>query len=133
MIVYLDVNVVIYAVEQHPVFGPKAQARLATAQAAGDSLMISDLTRMECLVGPFKSGNVVLETDFRTFFTLAGVQVVAISAAVCDRAARIRAATNFRPMDTLQLAAALEHGASVFLTNDTRLAAFTALTIEVLT
>jgi hypothetical protein len=46
MIVYLDTNIVIYAVEQNPVFGPKAQTRLATARLAGDTLMISDLTRM---------------------------------------------------------------------------------------
>jgi predicted nucleic acid-binding protein len=35
-------------------------------------------------------------------------------------------------MDSLQLAAAVEHGASVFLTADTRLSSFTGLTVEVL-
>jgi hypothetical protein len=32
---YLDSNIVIYVVEQHAVFGPKALQRLAAAQAAG--------------------------------------------------------------------------------------------------
>jgi predicted nucleic acid-binding protein len=130
MIVYLDTNIVIYAVEQTPAFGPRARARLATAQAAGDILMISDLTRMECLVGPLRSGNTALESDFRAFFGV--TTVVAITAAVCDRAARIRATTSFKPMDALQLAAAVEHGAHVFLTNDTRLNSFTDLSVEVL-
>jgi predicted nucleic acid-binding protein len=60
------------------------------------------------------------------------LKVVAITAAVCDRAAVIRAAFGFRPMDALHLAAAVEHGAKVFLTNDTRLNTFTGLPVEVL-
>jgi predicted nucleic acid-binding protein len=92
--------------------------------------MISDLTRMECLVGPLKSGDAAVEADFNTFFGVTGV--VAITAAVCDRAARIRATHNFKPMDALQLAAAVVHGASIFLTADARLGAFPDLTVEVL-
>jgi predicted nucleic acid-binding protein len=130
MIVYLDTNIVIYAVEQGPIFGPKARSRLATAQAAGDTLMISDLTRMECLVGPLRSGDAGGEGDFRTFFGV--TNVVAITAAVCDRAARIRATHNFKPMDALQFAAVVEHGASIFLTADLGLTSFTGLTVEVL-
>jgi hypothetical protein len=36
-------------------------------------------------------------------------------------------------MDALQLAAAVEHGANVFVTNDLRLNSFTGLTVAVLT
>jgi len=36
-------------------------------------------------------------------------------------------------MDALQLAAAVEHGAGVFLTNDVRLNSVTGVTVEVLT
>jgi uncharacterized protein len=95
--------------------------------------MVSDLTRMECLVGPLRSGDGALQNDFRSFFAAAGVQVVPLTGAVCDRAALIRATTRFKPLDALHLAAAVEHGASVFLTNDVRLNAFTGLTVEVLT
>jgi predicted nucleic acid-binding protein len=133
MIVFLDTNVVIYAVEDPPVFGARATARLGALRGAGDSFMVSDLTRMECLVGPLRSGDTALEAQFRAFFAAAGVQVVPITAAVCDRAALIRATTRFKPMDSLQLASAVIHGASAFLTNDTRLNAFSGLTVEVLT
>ena len=61
------------------------------------------------------------------------MQVVPITAAVCERAAFIRATSNFKPMDALQMAAAVVHGANVFLTNDTRLNSFSGLTVEVLT
>jgi predicted nucleic acid-binding protein len=132
MILFLDTNIVIYVVEGHPAFAPKVVQRLAAAQSAGDSFMLSDLTRMECLVGPLKTNNTAVRVSFHAFFARPDVWVVAITAVVCDRAAHIRATYNFRPMDALQLAAAVEHGASIFLTADARLGPFTGLTVEVL-
>lgn len=132
MIHFLDSNIVIYMVEGNPTFAPRAVLRLAAAQLAGDSFMISDLTRMECLVGPLKNNNAAVKASFQAFFTRSDVRVVSITAAVCDRAAHIRAAHNFKPLDALQLAAAVEHGASSFLTADARLGSFVGLTIEVL-
>jgi uncharacterized protein len=131
MILFLDTNIVIYSIEQNPVFGPKVVTRLAIARAAGDSIMISDLTRMECLVLPLRLGNVAVQQTYRGFFAL--TTVVPITPMVCDQAALIRATNRFKPMDALQLAAAVEHGANVFLTNDVRLNSFTGLTVEVLT
>src|SRR5919198_3901412 len=106
MIVFLDTNIVIYAVENPPTFGARALARLGALRSAGDSFMVSDLTRMECLVGPLAAGDTTLEGQFRAFFAAAGVQVVPITGAVCDRAALIRAPLRFKPMDALHLAAA---------------------------
>lgn len=67
MIVYLDSNVVIYAVEDPPIWGARALAKLAALRTNGDTLMVSDLTRMECLVGPLKTGDTALEDDYRVF------------------------------------------------------------------
>ena len=47
MILYLDTNIVIYAVENPSVLGAKANARLTAARTVGDVFMISDLVRME--------------------------------------------------------------------------------------
>lgn len=132
MILFLDTNIVIYLVEGNPAFAPRAVMRLASAQLAGGSFMISDLTRMECLIGPLKTNNTAVQASFNAFFARADVQIVAITAAVCDRAARIRATRHFTPMDALQLAAADEHGANIFLTADARLGSFADLTVEVL-
>ncbi len=132
MSVYLDTNIVIYAVENPPGFGSRATTHLATIRSQGDSFMVSDLTRMECLVGPLKLGDRALEAQFRAFFAAAGIQVVAITAAVCDRAASHRATLGLKPLDALHLAAAVEHGANTFLTNDTRLSGFTGLKVDVL-
>jgi hypothetical protein len=81
--VFLDTNIVIYVVENPPAFWARATAHLGALRAAGESFMVSDLTRMECLVGPLRSGNVTLEGQFHSFFAAAGVHVVQITGQVC--------------------------------------------------
>jgi predicted nucleic acid-binding protein len=95
MIVYLDTNIVIYAVENPPTWGARALAHLTSLRSAGTAIMVSDLTRMESLVGPFKSGDKAVENNFRSFFGASDVQVACINAAVCERAAEIRAKFNW--------------------------------------
>jgi predicted nucleic acid-binding protein len=130
--VFLDASPVIYHVEQPAAWGPKASARITALVAAGEQLAVTDLVRMECLVGPLKKGDVNLLTDFRTFFSSPDVRVLAIIAGVADRAAMIRAGHGFKPLDALHLAAAVEHGCTLFLTNDAGLKAFPDVTVEVL-
>ena len=130
--VFLDANPVIYFVEQPPTWGPKAKARITALVGAGEQLAVTDIVRMECLVGPLKQGDLQMESDFRTFFTSPDVRVLPIVAAVCERAARIRATHGFKPLDSLHLAAAVEHGCTLFLTNDGRLSSFPGIPVEVL-
>src|SRR4051794_20620429 len=76
MILLLDTNVVIYVVEGNPVFAPKTVLRLAAAQSTGDSFMISDPTRIECLVGPLKTNHTAVRAGFHGFFARSNVRVV---------------------------------------------------------
>ena len=133
MIDFLDANTMIHFVEPTPVWGAKVTNRLTAPRTAGDQFAVSDLVRMECLVGPMKSGDAVLLAKFRAFFVTPGVNVFSITAAVCDRAAAIRAAHGFKPLDSLHLAAAVEHGCGLFLTSDAQLARFPDVFVEVLT
>lgn len=130
--VFLDANIVIYYVERPAVWGPKAAARLAALTAAGDQAAVSDLVRMECRVGPLRSGDAALLSNFASFFAAPDVQVFPLTAALCDRASVIRAAYGFRPLDSLHLAAAIENRCGLFLTSDARLNRFTGLPVEVL-
>jgi hypothetical protein len=57
VIVFLNAAPVIYFVEQPPVWGRNATARIAALRAGGDRLAVSDLVRMECLVGPLKAAD----------------------------------------------------------------------------
>lgn len=132
MLIYLDSNVVIYLIEQTPTFGPKTTARINAAMAAGDSLAVSDIVRLECRLGPIVKQNQKLLTDFDVFFAQHTVKVVPLPTAVYDRATLIRAYHNYKLADALNLAAAVEARCDRFLTNDTRLNKFPNITVEVL-
>jgi hypothetical protein len=85
----------------NPDLGVIATARLAALHAAGDRVVVSNLVRLECRVGPLKSVDSKLLSRYDGFFALPGVEVVALNAAVCDRAAMIRATYGFRTPDAL--------------------------------
>jgi uncharacterized protein len=131
--VFLDTNLVIYFIEQPPIWGAKTTARIAALLASDERLAINDLVRMECQVGPLKAGDHLLLNKFHIFFASPDVQVLALTSAICDGAARIRALYNFKPLDSLHLATAVEAGCTLFLTNDAALARFPDIRVEVLT
>lgn len=106
--------------------------RLAAMQSAGDTPAFSDLTRLECRVKPLRLGATKALADIDAFFSRPDARFVPITTAVFDRAAIIRAIHNFKLGDSLHLAAAAEAGCDRFLTNDTRLSAFTDIPVEVL-
>ena len=58
MIVFLDAAVVIYFVENPPGWGLKAAHRITSLQGAGETFAVTELIRMECLVGPYRNGSV---------------------------------------------------------------------------
>jgi predicted nucleic acid-binding protein len=130
--VFLDANPVIYLIEQPANLGPKTTARVAVLLANGERLAVSDLVRMECQVGPLKANDTALLAKYTTFFASPDLDVLPASPAVCDRAARIRAQHGFKPLDSLHLAAAVEHGCTLFLTSDAQLKRFPDIPVEIL-
>jgi predicted nucleic acid-binding protein len=48
VLIYLDSHIVIYLIEQPAQFGLRASARLARLTTAGDEIVMSELTRLEC-------------------------------------------------------------------------------------
>jgi uncharacterized protein len=132
MIVCLDSNIVIYVVEQNPLWEPKASARIAAYRAAGDEIAVSDAARLECLVGPFQTGNAADLASYVAFFGGADPRMLPVTVPVWERAARIRAAYGFSTLDSLHLATAAEHGCARFITNDDRLKSFQDVVVEVL-
>jgi predicted nucleic acid-binding protein len=94
--VYLDANCVIYLVELNPIWAPKLLARVSSLRSAGSRVAVGDLARTECLAQPFLKGNAAIIADFQAFFSSAEVDVLPLTAAVCERAARILAASLFQ-------------------------------------
>jgi uncharacterized protein len=133
MTVYLDANCVIYFVEQNATWFGRVAGRLAALHSAGDTIAVSDLTRTECLVGPFLSGNVTDLATYQAFFADPGIRVLPMTASVFERAARLRADYRFSLPDALHLAAAIEHGCGLFLTNDRKLSRCAEIQVEILT
>jgi predicted nucleic acid-binding protein len=132
MLVYCDSVILIYLFDHVGPFNVRAASRMAALQAAGDRVAVSDLTRMECRVKPMRLGNAAALALFDGFFLRPDVRVVPLTTAAFDRATVIRATFNFKTVDSLHLAAALESGCDRFLTNDTRLSAFSGIPVEVL-
>lgn len=72
MSAYLDSNIVIYLVEQPAGFGRRASARVSALVAAGEPLVVSDLTRLECRIGPIGTGDLATLSQYDEFFRRVG-------------------------------------------------------------
>jgi len=134
MTVCLDADCIIYFIEQNPTWGPKITARILALRASGHHIAFSDLARTECLAAPLASGDIKTVADYEAFFGDPDVLALSLSPVVCERAARIRAVSNFhlKVPDCLHLAAAVEHGCGLFVTHDHQLTQCQDITVEVL-
>jgi predicted nucleic acid-binding protein len=128
----LDANIVIYLIEQPATWGPRAASYVATLLGPKDRIVLSDLSRLECRVKPMATGNAVLLARYDAFFGSANVQIVGLTAQVCDRATAIRATYRYKLGDALNLAAAVTHGCHRFITNDQRLNTYRDIPVDML-
>src|SRR5207244_2260190 len=69
--VYADAQIFIHSVEKHPVYAPLL--RLLWESVAREDLEVvsSELTLLETLVGPLKTGDSALVTDYENIFVTA--------------------------------------------------------------
>jgi hypothetical protein len=117
-LIYLDACLLIYLAERHARWGgPVADAMTRAGEAR---FGISPLVKCECLVGPIKRGDPVLE---RTYIELFEVFVsLAMPEPVYLQAAQLRARFTLRTPDALHLVCAQHHRCEALWTNDDRLA-----------
>ena len=103
--IYLDACLLIYLTERHTLWGePVADA---IARAADARFGISPLVKCECLVGPIKRGDPVLERAYTELFD--AFASLAMPEAVYLQAARLRARFNLRTPEALHLSCAQYH------------------------
>jgi uncharacterized protein len=138
---YLDTVVVIYAVEGNPADQQRALQHLAALERASHQFAISELTRTECLVPVLGPGSGQRLSEFFRFFHGANLRIVTLTAAMHTRASAICGSyaypatlpaqpKRYGLADGLHLAAAIESGCDVFLTNDKQLSGFPDITVE---
>jgi len=117
-LIYLDSCLVIYLVENHPRWGEPVASAIAQAEEA--RIGISPLVKCECLVGPMKRGDPVLEHAYSQLFDQ--FALLPMPDPVFLQSARLRAHFGLRTPDALHLACAQYHGCDALWTNDDRLA-----------
>ena len=117
-LIYLDACLLIYAIENHPVWADKVTAALANE--ASENFAVSPLIKMECLVKPFKTGDMGLQHRYET--GLSEFIQLPLPETVFLQAARLRARFGLKTPDALHLACAQHHGCAALWTNDDRLA-----------
>jgi uncharacterized protein len=116
-LIYVDACLLIYLAERHARWGgPVAEAMVDAADAR---LGISPLVKCECLVGPLKRGDPVLERAYKLFAVFLSL---AMPEPVYLQAAQLRARFNLRSPDALHLACAQHHRGAALWTNDDGLA-----------
>jgi predicted nucleic acid-binding protein len=114
--VYLDACIVIYLVEEHPVFGkPSFDALLANV---GNQFCISPLVELECLVLPLRNENDGLIARYESFFRK--YRSLELTPEVYRTATELRARQRLKTLDALHLATAKHHGCGELWTNDDR-------------
>ncbi len=115
--IYIDSCIIIYALENRERLSQRARA--AIHGHTEESLVISPLVKLECLVKPIREGNLELREIYEHFFL--GFEILTITEDVFIRAAELRALYRLKTPDALHLAAAQIHRCDGFWTNDNRL------------
>ena len=122
----LDTSVFIYHLEAHPRYLPLTRELLAGVQAGRWTAIVSTVTLMELTVRPWTLSRPEIAHEYEALLVHFPHLILAdVTRDVARQAAQLRAGYRLRPPDALQVAAALAHGATAFVTNDrslTRLA-----------
>lgn len=117
--VYLDANIVIYAVEGFANYADQIQALLKAMDAGEIIAVTSELTLAETLVKPLKDQNPAIEQAYQTFLKpTAALEIIPINRAILADAAQWRATTKLKLPDAIHLATALHKQCDSFFTND---------------
>jgi predicted nucleic acid-binding protein len=132
MRIYFDSCVLIYRIEQREPWVSWVNSRLAWVEASGATLVVSELTRMECRVRPMALGSADMLSAFDRFFEQPRLAWQGLDRPVFELATRLRSESRLKTPDALHLAAALIAGCRQFVTNDQRLAQAAANQIDVI-
>ena len=120
--VYLDTNILIYAVED--AFGLGARLRPLFERIDRGELrgVASELALAEVLIKPLRDGAGPLQSEYQQLLDPSGpLLTLPIDRATLTRAAELRAVLPaLRLPDAIHAATALLHGCTTFLTNDAR-------------
>jgi predicted nucleic acid-binding protein len=116
-LVYIDTNIVIYAVEKVEPYKSLLDPVWSAARAGQILVGTSELTWLEALAKPIRDSNAALESHFRAFLTAKEVTLIQATLGMWEQAARLRS-LGLKTPDALHAATALSAACTAFLTND---------------
>lgn len=120
--IYLDSNVLIYAMETDGELGMFARRWLMQIDRGRVKGVTSELSIVEVLPHPISNRNAVLVDGYHRLLTdRPTLRVSPISLPILFRAAELRADFGSETPDAIHVATALVEGCGGFVTNDTRL------------
>jgi predicted nucleic acid-binding protein len=132
-VVGLDTAPLIYFIEQNTAYLQIVRGFFQAMSRDEFQIITSTLTLTEVLVHPLRAGNVELARHYRDIlFDQENLVTLPVSPAIAEVAAQLRAARNLRTPDAIQIATAIQGGATFFLTNDARLSGVPDLEVLVL-
>ena len=100
-LVYIDTMTLIYTVERYPAYWPLLEPLWLAAQAGTIEIVSSELTLMETMVKPLKSGNAALVKAFEQALLGTDMRLLPITQTILREAARLRATTKLKTPDAI--------------------------------
>ena len=117
--VYLDTNVLIYLIEGHAEFLPRVAEMMLGTKKSGGTLILSELCKCECLIGPMKNGRDDLVEKYEAAFEeLTDVEYMGFDSSALEQVPEIAALCGLKLVDAMHLSLALQAGCDGFVTND---------------
>lgn len=120
-VVGLDTAPFIYYIEDVAPYADLLEPVFGLLESHSLSAVTSTVTLAEILTKPFSNKNFSLADEIKfTLNSFSALTIVPIDAKLAEAAALIRARYTIRLPDALQIAAAVQREATLFLTNDKR-------------
>jgi predicted nucleic acid-binding protein len=118
-VISLDSAVFIYHLEDHPRYAPLTEIIFTALEKGANKGITSYLTLMEVLTKPKAEGFTQAVRDYEYYLTtFPNLTFFEMDLEVARRASDLRAVQRIKAPDAIQIATALLHSATGFLTND---------------
>jgi len=131
-LVYMDAQIAIYTVDVHPTYALVCRPLWEAVRAGTITAVSSELTLMETLVAPLRSGNAALAANREALWQQANTRLLPITQDILREAARLRATIPaLKAPDAIHAATALMHQCALFVTNDLGFRRVSGLTLAI--
>lgn len=120
----VDTPIFSYHLSDHPRYAPLTAVILEAIESGRVAGLTSAITVAEILTLPAQAGDLQAMQDYELFLTsFPNLRVAPLDVPLARETALVRAATDLRTPDAVQVAAARLYGADAIITNDHRWAA----------